>query len=275
MENSQHIYDGIASSFTKLAMNLDSTIRKKSIRINTILQELTDHKFSRPIISATAFQPSKSMDPTLVTTLRANEEALIAACETQIQQLRLEALQSDNISATAELAKFTTTVDLKTKITKHLPILSNQPITVTNIANDIATRISNFQSEKARKASAVAVIAPVAMEVVEQPIEAPTLESIQEQLQSMAKTVSQLAAKLQQANDSGSRHRQRRSADTTDGKLDNRKRGSESRSRSHSAQPRRNRDERDNLDSGSAKKKPPANNKGQQKINASSKNSRK
>lgn len=275
MENSQHIFDKTASDLTKQAINLDSTTRKKSDRINKILQELTDNKFARPIVSATAFQPSKSMDPTLVTTLRTEEATLIAACETQIQQLRLAALQSDHLSATAELGKFTNMVDLRRKIAEHLPIISTQPVTIANIANDIAIRINNYQSEKARKASAAAVIAPEAMVVVQQPAGAPTMEAFQEQLQSMAKTVSELVTKLQQANDNGSRHRRRGSADTTDGNPDNRRNVNENRSSSHSTQARRNREERDDLDSGSARRQPPANNKGQQKNNASSRNSRK
>lgn len=270
MENSQDIYEKLATSLSRQAINLDTTNRKKSERINKITQELNDSKFARPLVSVTAFQPSKSMDPTIVTTLRAEEATIIAAAETQIQTRRLAALQSDHASAIAELAKFTNPTDLRNKITQLLPILGNQPTIVTNISNDIAIRINNHQSERARKAAAVP--APEPMVVEQPPAPPPSLESLQSEVRALVDAVRTL-----QANDNGSRHRQRGSADTNDGTQDNNRRqqGPPRKSRSPSAQPRRNRDDRDDHDSGNPRNQSRSNSRGQQKSKASSRNSRK
>ena len=269
MESSQHIYDGIASTLTKTAINLDSTNRKKLERIKKITQEISENKYPRPIVSATAFQPSKSMDPDVVHNLRIQEATIIAECESKIQKLRLDSLQSDHDLAKAELATFNHPHEVRNKILQLLPILGNQPATITNIVNDISVRIGNYLSEKARKA-AVAQVAPPNAMAVDPPPEQHTIDSLAAQMLLLTKSIEKL-----QANDSGSRHRRRGSADTIDGTMDNKRNNDGKRSASASTQPRRNRADADNHDSARARNQPHASNRGQQRNNGSSKSSSK
>jgi hypothetical protein len=203
MDSSQSIYHGIATTLSKQAISLEAITRRKSERIAKIDKELLENKFARPLVSVTAFQPPKSMDPNIVTTLRTEEATAIAALEVKLQQLRLAALKSDYTSTTTELKKFNDATELKSKIVDLLPILKDQNNILAPISQDIAIRISNYQSERARRALAAGpapaqpaqpAAAPMA---VDQPVEALTLASLQAELQEIRAAMQQ----LQQSND--------------------------------------------------------------------------
>lgn len=233
MSSSQQKFSEVASSISRAAINLLTTLAKLTVRISKITEELATQTFKRPIVSVTAFQPTKRMSNNVCTLLRQQEKEAVLACEIKIQELRLHALQQDHTILTAESQTYGAGNTLKVLIIQQIPLLTSQPAVIQAITNDILVTVCKHVTDKNRKAVAAVVAAPVIpMDIQEQQ---PQVAAINTELLKRLNAMEKTLLSLQQGKGQGPHPRQRGSAATGDGKRqpnqkqDNRKPSSSSR----------------------------------------------